>query len=166
MPSSKHFEIASTNNALMKRAKHKRKLLQQFTSQWQREYLVSLQENAKPAGERSNKASISVGDIVIVKSDMTKRIFWKLGRVEELLAGKHGRVCAAKVRVGKRGEWKPIIIRRVIQHLVLLEVHSSDILENSTDEVTNAPIENVQDGESPGKKYTTTAEGCSYGRKH
>ena len=110
-----------------------------------------MRENAKSAGKRSNKASISVGDIVIVKSDTTKRIFWKLGRVKELLAGKDGQVRAAEVRVGEKGERKPIIIRRVIQHLVPLEVHSSDVLENSTDEVTNAPMENVQDGESPGK---------------
>ena len=125
----------------------------EFLTQTEEDWPVNpvIKDIPKSAEKWSNKASISVGDIVIVKSDTTKRIFWKLGRVKELLAGKDGRVRAAKVRVGERGERKPIIIRRVIQHLVPLEVHSSDVLENSTDEVTNAPMENVQDGESPGK---------------
>ena len=47
-------------------------------------------------------SSISVGDIVIMKCD-SKRIFWRLALVEELLTGSDGHVRAATVRAVKSG---------------------------------------------------------------
>ena len=74
MPNNEHFKIVSTHNILTKRAKHQRRVLQQFTCQWRREYLLSLRENATcKSKSKSNRANISVGDIVLVKSDSTKR---------------------------------------------------------------------------------------------
>ena len=122
MPNNEHFKIASTNNILTKRAKHQRRVLQQFTCQWRREYLLSLRENATcKSKSKSNQANISVGDIVLVKSDSTKRAFWKLARVEELLESKDGRIRAARVKVAN-AERNSVSLRRVIQHLVPLEV--------------------------------------------
>ena len=46
MPSSEHYEVVSTYHSLTRRSRHQRKLLQQFTKQWGREYLQSLQEQA------------------------------------------------------------------------------------------------------------------------
>ena len=126
MPNSEHYEIMSTSNVLTKRAKHQRKVLQQFTDQWKKEYLLSLRENATcKSKSKSNRANISVGDIVLMKSDSTKRAFWKLARVEELLVSKDGQIRAARVKVAN-GERNPVCFRRVIQHLVPLEIRSAD----------------------------------------
>ena len=126
MPSSEHYEIMSTSNVLTKRANNPRKVLQQFTDQWKKEYLLSLRENATcKSKSKSNRANISVGDIVLVKSDSTKRAFWNLARVEELLVSKDGQIRAARVKVAN-GERNPVCLRRVIQHLVPLEIRSAD----------------------------------------
>ena len=133
MPNTEHFEIVSTNNILTKRAKHQRRVLQQFTCQWRREYLLSLRENATcKSKSKSNRANISVGDIVLVKSDSTKRAFWKIARVEELLESKDGRIRAARVKVAnvKRN---PVSLRRVIQHLVPLEVKAERVNADAED---------------------------------
>jgi hypothetical protein len=57
---------------------------------------VACKSRAKAGSKSTN---ICVGDIVVVKSDCTKRAFWKLARVEELLTSKDGKICAARVRV-------------------------------------------------------------------
>ena len=78
-PKDQHFEVVSVNKALTKTAKHQQRLLQQFTKRWQHEYLLSLLERASEKCKRQNKeCPISVGGIVIVKSDQTTRNFWKL----------------------------------------------------------------------------------------
>ena len=89
LPNSEHFQIIGTNNILTKRARHQKKLLQQFTfTQWQKEYLLILRENGIVKSRKSNKENISVADIVIIKFDSTKRVFWKLAKVEELVPRK------------------------------------------------------------------------------
>ena len=127
MPNNEHFEIVSTNDILTKRAKHQRRVLQQFTCQWRREYLLSLRENATcKSKSKSNRANISVGDIVLVKSDSTKRAFWKIARVEELLESKDGRIRAARVKVAN-AERNSASLRRLIQHLVPLEIKAERV---------------------------------------
>ena len=121
-PSNQHFEIVSVNQTLTKRAKHHQRLLQQFTKRWQHEYLLSLRERANERCKEQNKESpISVGDIVIVKSNLKKRTFWKLAKVEELLPGRDGQIRLAKVKVANKDR-KPQVLRRVIQDLIPLEV--------------------------------------------
>ena len=75
-PGNQHFETINVNKALTKRAKHHQRVLQQFTKRWQHEYLLSLRERANERSKKQKKESpISVGDIVIVKSDLTTRNF-------------------------------------------------------------------------------------------
>ena len=86
-PNDKHFEIISTNQSLTKRAMYHRKLLDNFTKRWRNEYLLDLREVT------TNKISkgqphISVGDIVILKNENTKRCFWKTCKVVELIKGR------------------------------------------------------------------------------
>ena len=38
---------------------------------------------------------VTVGDVVVLKSNSTKRAFWKLEIVEELIAGRDGKIRAA-----------------------------------------------------------------------
>ena len=58
---------------------------------------------------------------MIVKSDLKKRTFWKLAKVEELLPGRDGQIRSAKVKVASKDR-KPQVLRRVIQDLIPLEV--------------------------------------------
>jgi hypothetical protein len=67
---------------------------------------------------------ITEGDIVILKNESTKRLFWKIAKVEELIRSNDGVVRSAKIRVLNSETRKPIIIRRPIQHLIPLEIRS------------------------------------------
>ena len=96
-PNDKHFEITSTHQSLTRRARHHRKVLNNFTKQWKQEYLLNLREIANQGN--SKKPNIEPGDIVLLKNDQTKRCFWKLGKVVELLLGRDRNVRAAKVKV-------------------------------------------------------------------
>ena len=70
-------------------------------------------------------AAIRVGDVLILKDDNTKRLFWKLAVVHELLPGRDGQVRAAIIKVGAVDEGKrAIFLRRSIQHLYPIKVHS------------------------------------------
>ena len=59
---------------------------------------------------------MSVGDVVIIKSDERNRNQWPMGVVEDLFTGRDGVVRAAKLRAG-RG-----FMERPIQHLYPLEL--------------------------------------------
>ena len=120
MPNDEYFEIVSTHNTLTRRRHHKQ-LLQQFSKQWKREYLLSLRENSTARSVSGNHTAITVGDIVILKNDSTSRAFWKLGKVEQLILGKDGKVRAAIVKVSS-SNGNNQLLKRVIQHLIPLEV--------------------------------------------
>ena len=75
---------------------------------------------------------MAVGDMVILRNDNTRRMFWKLAKVEELLPSSDGVVRSAKVRVNGEGG-KPITLRRPIQHLIPLEVKATTKEENVRD---------------------------------
>ena len=60
--------------------------------------------------------SLSVGDVVIIKSDERNRGEWPLGIVEQLYQGKDGVVRALKLRAGKS------FVERPVQHLYPLEL--------------------------------------------
>ena len=68
---------------------------------------------------------IAVGDIVILKSDSSNRMFWKLAKVEELLPGRDGFVRAAIVKVANSDK-RPCLMRRSVKHLYPIEVNAKD----------------------------------------
>ena len=123
MPNDEHFEIMSTHNALTRRQRHHKHLLQQFSRQWKREYLISLRENSTTRSVDGNRSPITVGDIVILKNDSTSRAFWKLGKVEQLIPGRDGKVRSAIIKVSSNNG-KTQLLKRVIQHLVPIEVRA------------------------------------------
>ena len=125
-PNGGHYEITSTFKTLTKAAKHHKNLLANFTKQWRVEYLNSLREQAAyNAKLRQNRTTeIKQGDIVILRSDSTNRMFWKIGKVEELQPGRDGKVRSALVRVcGDKRQTQ--LLRRPVQHLVPIEVQDS-----------------------------------------
>ena len=68
-------------------------------------------------------AAIRVEDVVILKDDSTNRLFWKLAVVH--IPGRDGQVRAAVIIVCAVDEGKrATFLRRTIQHLYPIEVHS------------------------------------------
>ena len=74
---------------------------------------------------------ISVGDVVIIHDSDQPRGFWRLGRVQELLDGRDGRVRGAKLRVARKGRYSTL--HRPLQLLYPLEIKTSG---NPSKEVT------------------------------
>ena len=60
--SDSYYEIVSTNEYLTKRAKHHRKLLNEFGKQWRREYLLSIRKSTR-ASNNGVEDTIAVGDM-------------------------------------------------------------------------------------------------------
>lgn len=137
-PNGGHFEVISTNASLTRRSKHHRHLLQQFTIQWRKSYLLNLRENHTLKSRVRNGPEIAVGDIVILKSDTTNRMFWKLARVEELLTGRDGHARAAVVKVSNSDQ-RPRLMRRSVKHLFPIEVNAKDD-EDASGEIENTPL--------------------------
>jgi len=125
MPNEETFEIISTHQSLTQRAKHHKHVLSHFTNQWKREYLLSLREHHLQKCRKEGKSSIELGDVVILKSDLSNRAFWRLGVVERLLPGSDEKVRAAIVKVGdKSGSQCTIFLKCSIKHLYPIEVKS------------------------------------------
>lgn len=120
-PNASHYEIVSTNPSLTRKARHHKHVLRQLTTQWRKEYLTSLKERAQAVSRGSDKKPIEIGDIVLLKNDSTSRVFWKIGKVEELIPGKDGEVRAAVVKVGNSSK-RPALLRRPLQQLIPIEV--------------------------------------------
>ena len=135
----RHFEIVSTNEALTKRANYHRKLLQNVAKRWKNEYLIALRETLS-SDKAGKKPDIEVGDIVVLKDDQTKRQFWKLARVEELIIGRDNVIRAAKIRVPNAKGTS--IVTRHLKHLVPLEVSSRNTVINPT---MGQQVPNAQD---------------------
>ena len=146
-PNGGHFEVISTNASLTRRSKHHRHLLQQFTNQWQKHYLLSLRENHIVKSKVRNGPEIAVGDIVILKQESSNRMFWKLAKVEELLPGRDGTVRSAIVKVANTDK-NPCFMRRSVKHLFPIEVNAKLDEDEVNREVTNtlhAPQVNCAD---------------------
>ena len=123
-PNDGHFEIVSTNKSLTRRAKYQRKILNNFTDQWKKEYLLSIRESSKPKIPGKIEDPISLGEIVTFKTGSTSRIFWKLAKVEELIRRNDKIVRSAKIRVLNNDKRKSVLLRRRIQQLIPLEVQA------------------------------------------
>ena len=68
---------------------------------------------------------VKVGDIVILKDENVKRVFWKLAKIVELLKGKDDIARAALINVAT-DNGPPKILRRSIKQLNPIEVASSE----------------------------------------
>ncbi|CAB4014713.1 Hypothetical predicted protein [Paramuricea clavata] len=160
-PNDKHYEIISTNQSLTKRAKYLQRVLNQFIKQLRTEYLLNLRESSKSIRPNSN-VQIAVGDTVILRTDNTRRTFWKLAKVEMLLPSSDGTVRSAKVMVnGESG--KRITLRRPIQHLIPLEVKASatddSCVQSRADQQNTEIKDNDQlQGRTPRRKAAVVGE--------
>ena len=119
-PCSGHYEVVSTNASLTKRSRNHRHVLNQIISCWRKDYLLSLREVSSTKRTGSGPV-VKVGDVVILKDDSVKRLFWKLAKVVELLKGSDGVARAALINVSNEGG-PPRILKRSTRHLIPIEV--------------------------------------------
>ena len=121
MPNDNHFDVVSTYQGLTKRRRNHVRMLEHFTRQWRQDYLTNLREAHSLRCRSEKRSVISVGDIVILKDDTTKRMYWKLALVEGLVEGRDGQIRAALVKV-VNSEGKCAKLRRSLKHLIPVEV--------------------------------------------
>lgn len=117
-------EIVSTYQSLTRRAQHHKCLLNHFSLQWSKEYLLSLCEQYQMKHvQRHNQTVLNQGDVVLLRNEGTAQCLWKLAKIVELLRipGRDGIVRAPKVQV-LNTDRRLINLRRPIQYLVPLEV--------------------------------------------
>ena len=92
-------------------------------NRWKKDYLLNLREY-KVVKLKGQGCCVKVGDIVLLKDDNVRRVFWKLAKVIELLKGKDDLVRAALINVAT-DNGPPKILKRSIKQLIPIEVTSS-----------------------------------------
>ena len=128
-PNDRFSEIISTYETLSKRAKYHFRLLWDFSKRWKGEYLYCLMETFR-SKQNPTAPSISVGDLVILRNDNTKRSFWKVCRVKELLKDRDGNIRTARIMVPTdKGKVQFI---RPLKYLVPIEVSSKQSINSQT----------------------------------
>ena len=120
---------------LRKTAKRIERCKDMMWKRWTNEYVRGLRErhNLK---HKTKHFTLKQGDVVIIKSEERNRNKWKLGIVEDLIAGRDGVVRVARLRAGKNH------LERAVQHLYPLEL-SCDISKSKAATLTLDP--NVQE---------------------
>ena len=116
---------------LNKRLVYLNRVVDQFWTRWRREYLVSLRDSHRQRRSPGEGSSIDVGDICVLFDPSCPRTFWKLAQVNDLIVGQDGQVRGAVVRTTSKGG-SVSILRRPLQHLYPLEIHSNDATNEYT----------------------------------
>ena len=122
--------------------------------------MLNLREHHLQRDKKKGRSSIEVGDVVVVKSDVSNRAFWRLGLVEELVLGSDGQVRAAVVKMGdKSSSGRTVLLRRSIKHVFPLEEKGNSPLLMRTEPVSlklaNDKVHSDL-GDSPPKLSTKT----------
>ena len=107
-------ELSATG--LNRRLKSLRILREELRSRFRKEYLSLLVQRGN-----EKKTVLSVGDVVLIGADGTKRQDWPMGKVMELFVGRDGHFRTARVKTAS-GE-----LLRPVQRLYPVEVSSSSI---------------------------------------
>ena len=124
--------MCSTHKTLTRRSKNHRHLLTQLINYWRKDYLLNLRP-FRGAQLKGQRPVINVGDVVILKDDNAKRVFWRLGRIVELLEGSDGRARAALVNMANENG-PPRVLKRIIVHLVPIEVADPEVVDPEAEE--------------------------------
>ena len=91
---------------------------------WKREYLLSLREVASTK-KLESEPHVSVGDVVLLYDEQSKRNFVKTCKIDQLILVSDGHVRAAKEKVPTKSG--TTILTRSHKHLIPLEVKSSEV---------------------------------------
>ncbi len=106
--------------SLRRRAKFLITCKKNLWNRWRREYLTALRERHNLT-HQTTKFKISVGDVVIVKSDDKNRGNWPLAIVQRVFPGKDGVIRAVRLKTAKG------TLERPVQHLYPMELASESI---------------------------------------
>uniref|UniRef100_A0ABD2XDY7 Integrase catalytic domain-containing protein n=1 Tax=Trichogramma kaykai TaxID=54128 RepID=A0ABD2XDY7_9HYME len=98
----------------LERWKRITQLTQVFWDRWSQEYLHTLQKRNK---WMSPKQNISVGDVVLIKDEVTPCARWPMARVSQLHPGRDGLVRVVTVTTAKGSYKRPVVkIVKLIDH--------------------------------------------------
>ena len=111
-------------------------LIRHFTNRWRRQYFLILREAHSSTSRSSTVKSVKVGDVVILRDEMTKCAFWRLGIVTELLTGRDDLARATIVKTVNSERTQ--LLRRSIKHLIPVELNIN--VETSDD--SSVPVTN------------------------
>ena len=114
---------------MTRRAKYLSTLLVHFWRRWKKEDLVGLREYHRMKSLNAGQEVIQEGDVVSIHDRTLKKGFWRLGLVESLIRGRDQEVRGAEVKVCSKGR-KPCVIKRPLQLLFPLELHSDLQMDN------------------------------------
>lgn len=109
------FRPQDERSMIVRRAKHRTVLINQFVKRWREDYLLSLRERHTFYG--SKKISVKVGDVVLIHHDQKTKLYWPLGVVTELHPGKDGLVRYVSLRTSQG------ITNRALNKLYPLEIN-------------------------------------------
>uniref|UniRef100_A0A915DWB5 DUF5641 domain-containing protein n=1 Tax=Ditylenchus dipsaci TaxID=166011 RepID=A0A915DWB5_9BILA len=91
------FNPYETNrDKLIKSLLQSTKKLDQYWSQWRKEYLRSLRERQTPYSS-ANHRQPAVGEVVLIQEELAPRGTWKMGRINKLVESNDGVVRTAEV---------------------------------------------------------------------
>ena len=116
--------------------------------------MTSLRERNQARSRENEKKHVSVGDIVLLKNDSTDRNYWKLAKVEGLICGADGKTRAAVVKVASSTN-RPVYLRRVVQHLIPIEVKC---LREIAGRENSLPGTRVNDSQRPRRNEAIVGE--------
>ena len=147
-PDDEDFTVGP--DTLSDRVKRLNAALNHFWDRWRDEYLIELRETHRHADHSRAPSTVSVGDIVIIHDEGLPRGFWKLGKVEKLIAGRDSAVRGAVLRLSSGTG----TLQRPIQLLYPLEVREVPVpgTTSSGEDVPNVPDDdppNVPDDDPP-----------------
>ena len=130
LPEVADVTVQELNRETMtRRAKYMSTLLVHFWRRWKKEYLVGLREYHRMKSLNAGQEVIQEGDVVSIHDSTLKKGFWRLGLVESLIRGRDQDVRGAEVKVCSKGQ-KPCVIKRPLQLLFPLELHSDLQMDN------------------------------------
>jgi hypothetical protein len=138
-------------NDIRKRVVYRQKVLRDFNKRWTKEYLLGLRQAQKSQGP-SDHRGIKVDDVVLVY-DEGPRLFWRLGRVVELIPSRDNEVRSVKLLLSGNPEHSGHVITRPISRLFPLEIMAADDGKN---EVVTESASGI--GASEGLTYAPTQE--------
>ena len=95
-------------------------LIEYFRNRWNHYYLTELREH-QACGWLPNKV-IELGDFVLIQSDNSKWVLWKMGEVIELIKGADGVVRAVLLRTSLKNKFCSETLSRPIERLCPLEL--------------------------------------------
>ena len=109
------------------RWRHRAQVMNHFFDLWKRNYVLGLQERSKWF---TTKPNIRVGDVVVLHKEMTKRGFWPLARVVEIVKGRNDAIRHIKIAVphiegGADVHRPPQILERSVRFVCPLELADS-----------------------------------------